>query len=143
MKTVYTLLLVLIPLTTLSQDLEINDTNSSLKSTIPCKCGCFKEAVGLINLNGTLQPSINSACSSIGELEMVKTAGFTGLYEITSPSIVFAPAETWIYIQSESSLFREIQAQVQPNGKIFIQAYQNGVLTNLAQENISFKIIVF
>jgi len=108
-----------------------------------CDCGCFKEIVGLIDFYGNSNPLITYACSDFGEIEIKKTQNFTGVYEMSVNGFEFDPNKTWIYVQSENSNWREIQAQVQPNGVIFIQANQNGVLTNILTQNVSFKIVVF
>ena len=108
-----------------------------------CDCGCFKEVVGLIDFYGNSNPLITYACSDFGEIEITKTQNFTGVYEVSVNGFEFDPNKTWLYIQSETSSWREIQAQVQPNGVIFIQANQNGVLTNILTQNVAFKIVVF
>ena len=113
-------------------------------SSIPfCNCGCFKRITGLVDFYGSQDPQINYACSDFQDVTIVKTQGFTGVYELSVTGFSFDPDRTWVYFQSETSLWREVQAQVQPNGVIFIQANQNGTLTNILTQNVSFEIRTF
>ena len=106
-----------------------------------CDCCKFRSVMGLIDFqSGGADPVVMFACSDIVGVT-IKRVG-TGVFELTS-SYTFDPDKTFMYFQSESSVFREIQAQTQPNGSIFIQTFQNGVLTDIVTQNVSFEIKLF
>ena len=138
MKTIYTLLLLLLPVTSFSQKFPDKPIEKIIP---PCLCCKLKSITGIIDFqSGGADPVIMFACSDIVGVT-IKRVG-TGVFELTS-SYTFDPDKTFMYFQSESSVFREIQAQTQPNGSIFIQTFQNGVLTDIVTQNVSFEIKLF
>jgi hypothetical protein len=138
-KVTLILLLAVSPLGSYSQ---VEKEISFSKVPPKCNCGCFKQAIGLIDFqSGSVNPIETYICSDYGDLIIKKVAGFTGLYTVESPFIPFDADRTFISFQSEASLWREVQASVQPDGKIYINAYQNGVATNIVTQNVSFQII--
>lgn len=108
---------------------------------VPCR---YNNAIGLMHFAGKSDPILNVFCNQIGFLT-IEHLGI-GLYRITTPSL-FTPDDTWLYVQSEAFApngnGREIQCQVQQDGNIYIQAYQDGALSNIVLDNVSFEIRVF
>ena len=138
---VLTILMIVISTTVFSQ-IEAKEPSKIEKvDTIqPCKCGCFSGAIGLIDFQGNQHPTITFGCSDYESL-IIKRLG-QGLYVMyLANGDLLSPDRTFLYFQSSTSSWREIQAEVQVDGRIYINAYQNGVHTDIVTQNSSFRVM--
>lgn len=137
MKRILLILAITIATTALSQ----SKANLSIEN-VPdkCECGCFLDVVGLIDFQGNQDPIITFGCSDYPSLTIERIE--VGLYILyLANGDLFNQDRTFLQFQSESSLWREIQAKVEVDGKIYINAYQNGVHTDIVTQNSSFRVM--
>lgn len=94
----------------------------------------------LIDFNGSLAPTLTDLCNNLGNVSITRID--VGLYTVEIAG-GFPENTTWMYLQSETNIWRELMIEWQPGGKLFIQAVQNGVLTDIVNQNVSFELRVF
>jgi hypothetical protein len=99
-----------------------------------------KQFICLIDFQGGDDPILNVMCNTLGTVTIERIG--LGLYTVSMPT-PFPEKYTWTYLQSETSKWREVQIQWQPDGKLYIEAFQNDVHTDIVTQNVSFELRVY
>lgn len=141
MNTLLTALMIVMATGVFSQtEMRAPSKIETVDTIQPCKCGCFSGAIGLIDFQGNQHPTITFGCSDYESL-IIKRLG-QGLYVMyLANGDLLSTDRTFLYFQSSTSSWREIQAEVHVDGKIYINTYQNGVHTDIVTQNSSFRVM--
>lgn len=103
------------------------------------KLCCAKSYVAVIDFYGASDPVSEVLCNTMGVVTIQRLD--VGLFKVTISGGF--PENTWMYIQSETSLWREIEMQWQPDNALYIQTHQNGALSDIVTQNVSFELRIY